>query len=243
MNKPFCFETALNMESVDFTGHWQPGAVFRTMQEASNAHCVTLKADYQNLYRHGLAFVLTRALLRMDEYPALDDKLIIQTWPTANRHMFFPRHYIFQREDGREIGRSTTYYVLIDIETRKIAMPGRLPVDIPAYDIPAPLPMPGNIALPETEGLREDYAPVYTDFDMNGHVNNTRYIDWYMNRFPCERHQNEEVAELLIHYHHEVRRGEALTLDLREKDEIGVLQGLSGGELAFAVQGTWRQRP
>ena len=78
---------------------------------------------------------------------------------------------------------------------------------------------------------------------MNGHVNNTRYIDWYMNRFPCARHQREEAAELLIHYHHEVQRDEALTLDLREKDGVSVLQGLNGGELAFAVQGIWRRRP
>ena len=53
-NEPFVYETALDMCSVDFTGHWQPGAIFRAMQEAADGHChvlnlTKLTVDFQSL--------------------------------------------------------------------------------------------------------------------------------------------------------------------------------------------------
>ena len=32
---------------------------------------------------------------------------------------------------------------------------------------------------------------------MNQHVNNTRYVDWFMNQFPVEKHRRQMLGDLL----------------------------------------------
>ncbi len=187
-HQPFVYETTLDMCSVDFTGSWQPGAVFRTMQEASDGHCHLLHVTFEEVRSLGLAWVATRGHLQMDRYPTFGQKVTVNTWPGKTRHMFFPRYYTFA-VDGEVIGRAAMVYVLIDLETRKIALPARLGSALPEYDIPAPLPFPGNLRAIDAPARTTAYSPLYTDLDMNGHVNNTRYVDWFMNQFPADWHQ------------------------------------------------------
>lgn len=68
-NEPYVYETVLDMCSVDFTGHWQPGAIFRAMQEAGDGHCHVLDLTFERLRGLGVAWVLSRARLHMEEYP------------------------------------------------------------------------------------------------------------------------------------------------------------------------------
>ncbi|MEG1891254.1 MAG: thioesterase [Clostridia bacterium] len=241
MNEPFVYSLTLDMCAVDFTGHWQPGAAIRATQEAANAHCDLLNLPYDALRKRGIAWVLTRTHIQMDEYPTLGQTVRVRTWPGVTRHMFFPRNFIFE-VNGRELGRAVSIFVLLDLETRKIALPSRLGSELPLYDLPAPLPFPGNVAKLSTEPAQYSYAPVYTDFDVNGHVNNTRYLDWFCNQFPYERHAREELCDLLIHYHFEVLPQETLRFELREEQHVSVLAGLNGEQTCFAVQGTWRAR-
>ena len=55
-NEPFVYETALDMCSVDFTGHWQTGAIFRAMQEAADGHCHVLDLTFEHLRELGVAW-------------------------------------------------------------------------------------------------------------------------------------------------------------------------------------------
>ncbi len=239
--EPFVYLPTLDMCSVDFTGRWQPGAIFRAMQEAGNGHCQFLDLSFERLRELGVAWVITRAHLRMDEYPVLGQKVTVRTWPGPTRHMFFPRYYLFESE-GRTLGRASTLYVLLDLETRKIALPSRLPNPLPLYDLPAPLPFPGNLSTPAAPTVTREYTPVYSDLDMNEHVNNTRYVDWFMNQFPIERHRSQTLSDLLVHYNFEVTPDEPLTLSLCEEGDVSVLQGLNDEKVCFGVEGTWRAR-
>ena len=104
-NEPYVYETVLDMCSVDFTGHWQPGAIFRAMQEAGDGHCHVLDLTFERLRGLGVAWVLSRARLHMEEYPVLDQHVTVRTWPGKTKHMFFPRYYTFETE-GRTLGLS-----------------------------------------------------------------------------------------------------------------------------------------
>lgn len=239
--EPFVYQTTLDMCSVDFTGAWQPGAIFRAMQDAANGHCHLLHLTFEEMRKLGVGWVMTRAHLQMDRYPVYGDTVTVKTWPAKTRHMFFPRNFVFE-VNGEEVGRAVELFVLMDMETRKIALPGRLPAGLPVYDLPDALPLPGNLKTLDTPASAQPYTPVYMDLDMNGHVNNTRYVDWFMNRFPVEKHQKALLHELLIHYNAEVLPHESVTLSLCEDGDTSVLRGLNGETLCFGVEGTWRAR-
>lgn len=241
MKTLYTADCALDMCQVDFTGHWQPGAIFRAMQNVSSEHCESYGLGYETLRAQGVAWVLTRALVSMESYPELGDRVTVLTWPTANRHSFFPRHYAFEI-NGRRLGCATALYVLMDLESRRIAPPARLPGTVPDCQIPAPLPLPGNLSVLGGEPETREYTPVYTDYDMNRHVNNTRYIDWFMDSFPYEHHQRRELSQILIHYNREIHPGEPVCLSLKSEACCSVLHGEHEGEACFSIQGTWRNR-
>ena len=241
MQQPYSQDILLQTSMVDVNGRWQPGSIFRVMQEVSGAHAEGFGLGRQPLMDAGIAWVLSRASLQMDEYPCYGQTVTVKTWPTKGRHAFFPRHYTFE-VDGREIGRSTTLYVLMDIAERKMAHPSRLPGQLPEYDISAPLPTPGAIALPDCEPVNSIHAVRYTDLDFNGHVNNTRYMDWFADCFDWQEHQHMELAEATVHYLQEIRPGEQVNLQLRRDGNIAVLQGEAEGVQRFQLKGVWRER-
>ena len=242
LNEPFVYETALDMCSVDFTGHWQPGAIFRAMQEAADGHCHVLDLTFEHLRELGVAWVLSRAHLHMEDYPILGQRVTVRTWPGKTKHMFFPRYFTFEAE-GKTLGCASTLFVLMDLEERKIAPASRLGKPMPEFDILAPLPFPGNLRALDGAVMRHDYLPVYTDLDMNQHVNNTRYVDWFMNQFPVEKHRRQMLGDLLVHYNAEVIPEEKLTMEVCAAQNASVLRGLNGDTVCFAVEGTWRDRP
>ena len=241
-NEPYVYEITLDMCSVDFTGRWQPGAVFRAMQEAGDGHCHVLNLTFERLRGLGVARVLSRARLHMDDYPTLGQRVTVRTWPGKTKHMFFPRYFTFEAE-GKTLGCASTLYVLMDLEERRIAPASRLDGPMPEYDIPAPLPFPGNLRALDGMVRRHEYLPVYTDLDMNQHVNNTRYVDWFMNQFPVEKHRRQMLGDLLVHYNAEVVPEETLIMEVCEAENASTLRGLNGDTVCFAVEGAWRDRP
>lgn len=241
MNMPYSKTITLDASVCDMTGSWQPGAILRTMQEAAGAHAEGWGLGWQRLMEAGVAWVLSRTALSMERYPKYGQTITVHTWPGATRHAFFPRHYRFEM-NGETIGCATTLYVLMDIRERKMADSSRLPGQLPQYDIPAPMPTPGAVALPKTEPVCFDHPVRYTDLDINGHVNNTRYVDWYMDCFDHAHHLAKELAHLTVHYLQEIRPGEEAELLLRTEEETAVLQGLVEAAPRFQMKGLWRQR-
>ena len=52
----------------------------------------------------------------------------------------------------------------------------------------------------------------FTDLDRNGHMNNTRYMDWIDDLLPSDFHREHPVKEFAVRYHSEAREGQRLDL-------------------------------
>ena len=63
----------------------------------------------------------------------------------------------------------------------------------------------------------------YTDLDRNGHMNNTRCLDWVYDLLPSEFHRAHPLREFTVCYFSEGREGQELTLRW-DFPESGVLQ-------------------
>lgn len=240
MDKPYSKTIMPDASVCDMSGRWQPGAVLRTLQEVSGGHAEGWGLGREALLNAGIAWVLSRIALKMDRYPVYGQTVTVHTWPGKTRHAFFPRHYTLE-VDGETIGCATALYVLMDIAERKMAHPSRLPGQLPEYDIPAPMPTPGNIVLPASEPERFVRPVRYTDLDFNGHVNNTHYVDWFADCFDWRHHGENELGQITVHFLKEICPGEEARLLLRREGNISVLEGFVGEEPRFRMQGNWRQ--
>ncbi|MBR2570963.1 MAG: hypothetical protein IKE30_02380 [Clostridia bacterium] len=242
MLEPYRKTMLLRSCDADFNGRWRPGAVFTAMQEAGEDHASRLGFGFSDLRAQNLCWVLSRASLEMARYPELGEEIQIVTWPEKARHTVFPRMYMFFDANGNLYGRAASLWVLMDIETRQMVHPAARGLSMPEVaGLEGALPIPGGLCkMDGAEETRITRYPVYTDLDVNGHVNNAKYIDWLSNALPVRRHREGWFRSILIHYMAETLPDEAVELTLSQKESTVALSGAQKGQMHFALRAVWQ---
>ena len=86
-----------------------------------------------------------------------------------------------------------------------------------------------------------EYTPLYTDLDVNGYVNNTRYADWLCNILGIDQMTRSEPETVILNYNHEILPGQRVTLRRIQKDRQYRLSGfVDGNTPAFEIGGALR---
>ncbi len=234
-------ERILRTEDVDANTEWKIGNIFIAMQEAGGEQCELHNLGINAMRSQNLAWVITRAHLHLDVTPRLGQKVTLRTWPKPPKHAFFPRYYQFD-VDGKPAGCASMLYAQLDLTTRRMAKPWLGGNEELTCDLTPPLPLPGNV--PPLTAPVESFSRVarYSDLDINGHVNNARYLDWYCDCYPMEHHQTCRVSDVLIHYDREITPGAEVALALQQQDNRGVLRGDSNGLPCFVISANWMKR-
>ena len=229
-------------DEADFTGKWRLGDVFRSMQRAAEIHANALGWGYDVLIKKNIAWVLSRTEVQMEEYPNVWDEIIIATWTGLVKHSVFPRYFEFRTANGKVLGKAVTLWVLLDLKERCMVQAEKAGIQVPADVSHEPaLPFPAAPReLKETEPLQIGKTPAYMDFDINGHVNNTRYIDWLCDLFAPERYTERRIGHIKVNYAGEILPGTELTLMLAENGDLFSLRDCPEGKAHFTIQGSWK---
>lgn len=216
MEKVFKSTIMLTTNQCDMTGRWKPSAIMDAMQEAAGRHGELLGFGREALAPLGIVWVLTRLEVVMDSYPRIGETVYLETFPTALRRWFCPRYYVFRNSDGEIIGRAGTLWVLMDWRSRRMASPEGIRHLLPDNsDLPAPLGLPAPVTEVSGTCTPGSYVPVYADLDVNGHVNNTRYIDLCCNALGIETLRQHSMSRFLINFDREILPENHITTELR----------------------------
>ncbi|MBR0266927.1 MAG: hypothetical protein IJQ71_05750 [Clostridia bacterium] len=228
----------------DLKGTWRLSAVLETMQEVAGAHSFLLGCGREELLKKNIVWVLSRSELHMERYPRAGEKITIHTFPMPNRICFFPRYYIFTDERGEMVGKAGTLWLLLDVETRKMLPPGDIANLIPDNrDLAVPMNLPATVGNLQGEEFVSEYTSVFTDLDVNGHVNNTRYADWLCNTLGIDLMSRNEPETVILNYNHEVLPGQKLIFRKVLRDNHYRLTGYLGDTAVFDIGGTLRPVP
>ena len=113
--------------------------------------------------------------------------------------------------NGNELFRSISLWVLMDLDTRSMILPGKSGISVVGTlrgnELSSPL---GLMAKPLNNHRQRTVS--FTDLDRNGHMNNTRYLDWIYDLLPSDFHRSHSVHELTACYMSESREGQTLAL-------------------------------
>jgi acyl-ACP thioesterase len=243
MDKIYQETFLLRTSQCDFRGTWRPSAIFEAMQEASGMHSHLLGCGRDALMQEGYVWVLSRMEVQMNKYPGVGDRVLVETFPMNNRRWFFPRFFIFRNEQGDELGSASSLWVLLDLETRKMAPPDRVVHLIPDNsDLTAPMGLPSAAAEVEGEERLFNRVPAYTDLDVNNHVNNARYVDWLCDALGYDILERKTLRSICINYEAEVRPDQAVALKLALRGDTFSLSGYHMEKRHFGIGGTLMDR-
>ena len=208
---------------VDCFGRMTPASILMLIQEVAGRHCVALSVDYDTLARQGMFWAVTRHRVQVSRLPQLGENIRVETWPMPTTKVAYPRSVVAYDAAGNECFRAISLWVLMNLDTRSMILPGKSGISVVGSLRGLELPSPGSLALMDHTQTRQRQV-CFTDLDRNGHMNNTRYLDWVSDLLPSAFHQGHEVKEFTICYHAEAREGQVLGLswDFPQEDCLQV---------------------
>jgi len=239
MKKTHSQEFRVASYQTDLSARMKPSAILEIMQEMAGAHAEMLDVGRSKLLPMNLAWVLTRVEVRMERYPVSGEIITVETFPMPNRRVFFPRYFIFRNAKGEQIGCAGSLWVVLDITTRKMGNPAEIAAMMPDNrDLTAPMGMPATVEEIEGDGALVNRLPVYTDLDVNGHVNNTRYLDWCCNALGIETMRDHAMKNFAVNYNQEILPGQEVRTVLHREGGRFSFSGFEGAVRHFDVGGT-----
>ncbi len=214
-------------------------ALCRFMQEAAYRHAEHLGLGHAYLAAKGMGWVLARQRIAVDRLPKWGDTVKIRTWPSGRDRLFFHRDFEITL-DGQQVLIATNAWSLIDIEKRGRVHPDHymrldLPEGKPVFDSrPARLK---GCASADGQSL----SVTYGDLDLNGHVNNVRYLEWVLNSLPLGFHEMHAIHGLECNFLAEAAYGQAIRIGAEETGELQFNHTVSAGEQdLFRAKTSWR---
>lgn len=197
----------------DHHGNAKPGALLRYGQQIATMHAEAAGLNDELYAATHTAYVLAKLALHIDRTPRVDETLTVTTRPERCKRAVNKRITFFYDAAGRQVAVLDSRWVLIDTDKRLILRKHPEAFnDCWAEDVPFELPMKMVKAVPEDCAPAGEYTATYSRCDMNGHMNNTRYVDVLCDALPWNVWDEGEVRDLKVYYHREVPRGASFAL-------------------------------
>ena len=201
----------INDSAVDCFGRLKPSMLLFYVQEVSGIHASTLGAGFDALMAKNLFWAILRTRVQIARLPRSGETIRVETWPMPTSRVAYPRSVVAYDEAGEEIFRAISLWCLMDSQSRSMVLPGKSGVIVEGTLRGNELAVPGSLAIKglENSGTRQ---VLFSDLDRNGHMNNTRYMEWCSDLLPAAFHHTHTPTEFTICYHSEALEGEALDL-------------------------------
>lgn len=214
---------------VDRYGRMKPSAILYLAQEMGGRHSALMSLDYDSLARRNLFWAVTRHRVQVTRLPALGEKVRVETWPLPTTRAAFPRSVVAYDAQGNEVFRCITLWVLMDLNTRKMIVPGKSGIMVVGTIRGNELPAPAGL-IPKPLGTQSLRTVAFTDLDRNGHMNNTRCMDWIADLLPSRFHERHSVTDFTVCYLAEAREQQELRLNWNLADGCTLQVDASTGE-------------
>lgn len=223
----------------DRYGRWKPSHMLVAMQELAGEHSERLEVGREQVLASGAIWVLTRSELHIHRYPVFLDTVRAHTFPTAPRRTLYPRFYVFEDAQGQPVASASSYWAVMDLkEQHMTSLPWineRMPQN---EDLQRPIGYPGAARLAEGEEQLSSYQPLYSDLDLNGHVNNTKGADWACNLLGVQTLRHQPIQTLVLNYNREIRGEEPVDFSFRRGSDTFSLRCQRDGIAHVDVSGT-----
>jgi acyl-ACP thioesterase len=243
LKKTWKDEYFVHWQEADFRGFATMTTICNYLQETAWQHANHHGFGYDDAGQLNQFWVILRWFVKMDRYPKWRDKILVETWPRPPEGIFAYRDYVITTFEGEKIGVASSTWLILDAKTRRpqkldlVKNTAHLTTDKMALGENA-----AKIVVPSGIEYRETILTKYCDMDFNGHVNNTRYVEWCLNLFDSDFHQANRLASFQVNFMHESKSGEEIELLIHENSpekHVILAKSKTNGKDVFAAELGW----
>ena len=201
---------------VDMRGVLRPTALLAKLEEVGSHQMLAYPPSNDDLRARGMSFILSRAVLRIYTELREGDTATAETFATDSRGLSFNRCYRLL-QDGKAAAEVYTVWALLNFKEQRLVRVGEIGEVGGEPDPAFTLDIPLRVRMPAADEYTEvaKRAVYYSDTDMNGHMNNTKYLSMLCDFVPDI--EKKTLRGMNISYVAEAPLGEQLTV-LRKAD-------------------------
>lgn len=228
-------EIYLTDKNCDYLSKLKMSQAFILMQDVAEKSAVSAGMGREEMIKDNRSFVLSRMTLEVSRMPDIYETFTLMTWPKGLMKMFYLRDYLFTAGEETLI-KARAVWAVLDLKTRKLVVDKKgtdiFDVDEKRESISY---VPGKIRMPEPGEPVGEVNATYSLTDPNGHINNTRYIEWIYDFLPdgfLERNQSYRVD---INYVNEVYYKDKIKIYCYVGENI-IIEGRVSDKVCFLAQ-------
>lgn len=209
----------LLMRDCDMFGRLKPSAMLAMFQDCSEDLTEGWGVGLDAMIAKGIIWVAAKVGYTVTRLPQHGETVTVRGWAARSRSGICPFRYILEDESGAECASGVSMWVLSDLATHSM-MSSHIPV------IKLPTPEPDDAKLPRFRSIRRPETQEHTlrrvlfsETDFNGHLTNTRYIDWLTDLIDPAFHRTHPTRGVRIDYRAETFPNEEIMLDWNLTEE------------------------
>ena len=211
MGLTYQMKMKIPFDMADMNGHIKlPDVILLSLQVSGMQSIELGVSDKTILEDYNLVWIITDYDIEVVRLPRFAEEITIETEALSYNRLFCYRRFTIYDEAGQELIHMMATFVLMDRDSRK--------VHAVEPEIVAPYQSEFNKKLirgPKYESLEEpiskDYHVRFYDLDMNGHVNNSKYLDWIFEVMGADFLTKYIPKKINLKYVKEVRPGGVIT--------------------------------
>ena len=195
-----------------------PG-LFRLLQAVATTGVASIGAGKEETTDKGYLWVLTRMKVKIAKMPRYMDEITLTTYPGEQIGCFYGRHFFAKDKDGTILFRVSSTWALLHEGDHKPVMRSPFPHPLTPEKDPDELPRPEKLLPPEDSHEKERRRVTYSMCDLNGHLNNTRYLELIVDAKDRSFYKEYTPKEITLNFEKEIQEGEEVSLCLKEENE------------------------
>lgn len=228
MNETYTKTFEIGTTSVDRFGNCRPAAILEIIQELGSDHGSLQNIDRDYLVENYHAcWILARVWYHLERPLHAGELLTGTTWHRGAGGLIVYRDtdlYVGQEY----VGEAVAAWVVADLESRKMLRPG-------SVENIAEAAAPKEVKTRQLRLLRSpkerkvvyDRTVRYSDLDVNGHMNNTKYADVLLDALSSRELEGRFISEMQLNYSQECREGEVIGIARRMEENACYIDGCS----------------
>ncbi len=213
MNEIYTKTFEIGTSAVDLYDNIRPSSMLQLFQEMGTDHAALLHMDRDYLVEHYHAcWILARVWYQVNRPIHAGEMLTIKTWHRGAESLIVYRDYDLLVGD-EPVGEAVAAWVVADIENRKMLRPSA--IENIAVSKPPEQVKQHQLRLirsPKEKKHVYDRTVRYSDLDVNGHMNNTKYADVLMDALSAQEMEGKFVSQLQLNYSQECKAGECMEI-------------------------------
>ncbi len=187
-------------------------SLFNYLQDVASLHSESLGIGINDISKkYGVAWVIVRILVMVERMPEWKEDILIETWPNEPKKLEFERNFLVKDSEGKVLVRAISSWVIMSLEEREIKKTELIEYNNPPFLQEKAINQRMSKLKPRGE-LEIVYKKRigYSDIDINGHLNNSKYIDYIMDCFSLEQHGKYGVESIQVSYISEAVAGDTI---------------------------------